>query len=147
MNHDSLKTEIKTAQTTTREQRAEATKLIHQGRSLRKQAKTETDEVKKARLNAEGWNCHHDGVYLRAEANYGRPERRHLHLAAALLNGRTYLQCEQKCEEKPSASMLGRLIAPFLSDIDKPNSDAIAKSWLTQEVRLSGLTAKLDEAA
>lgn len=49
---------------------------------------------------------------LLEEANDGRWDRRHLHLAYCYLKGRTYRQCEAKCdpENKPSASTIASIV-------------------------------------
>lgn len=132
MRHDSLKTQIRIAQATTRIQRSEATKLIHKGRDLRKKAATETTRVKQDRLSNKGWECRSTSMDLRSAANDGRNDRRHMHLAAALLNGRTYQQCEAKCDpkNKPSASILGAWIKPYLSKEEQTHAEYIAETWL-----------------
>ncbi len=149
MRHTSLKTDIKIAQSTARIQRAEASKLIHKGRDLRKRASSEPDPAKKARLDSVGWGCRDESVGLRAEANAGRSDRRHMHLAAGLLNGKTYLQCESKCEDPPSATSLAIWIKPHLPADEQTHAEFIAETWLKtgeirhKEIREQGLVERL----
>lgn len=149
MRHDSLKSDIQTAQATTRTQRASASKLLHQGRTLRKQAESEPDPTKKASLLSEGDNCRLGSLHLRYTANSGRFDRRHMHLAAALLNGKTYFQCEAKCEAKPLAKVLAPLIQPHLPETEQAEAAFFAETWLkTGDTRLKALRdQKLAEAA
>lgn len=132
MRHDSLKTSIRIAQATTRIHRSEATKLRAKAQALYKKAKAETDQTKKTRLDNKGWGCSQQSVALRAEANSERGDRRHMHLAAALLNGRTYKQAEAKCEphKKPQAKTLVAWIRPHLPAAEQAHAEYIAEVWL-----------------
>lgn len=149
MRHTSLKTDIKIAQATARIQRAEASKLIRKGRDLRKQATAEPDPTKKARMASVGWVCRDDSMGLRATANAGRNDRRHMHLAAALLNGKTYLQCEKEAEDKPSPTGIAAWIKPHLPVDEQAHAEFIAETWLTtgeirhKEIREQGLVERL----
>lgn len=149
MRHTSLKTEIQIQQATTRIQRASATKLIRQGRDLRKQAAAEPDTAKQARMAAQGWVCRTDSMDLRAKANDGRSSRRVMHLAAALLNGKTYLQCEKTAESKPDAQSIASWIKPHLLPEEQPHAEFIAETWLStgeirlREIREQGLVERL----
>lgn len=143
MNHDSLKTEIKTATATTRTQRAEATKLLNEGRDLRKQAKATNDSLKLA----EGWNRHSTGMLLRSEADSGTQDRRAMHLAAAALNGRVYSQCESKCESKPWYGGLALCLLPYLPADRQTEANNIAKAWLANDIKLRDLLVDALKAA
>lgn len=145
MRHDSLKTQIRIAQATTRIQRSEATKLIRKGRDLRKKATTETTRIKQDRLNNKGWECRSTSMDLRSAANDGRNDRRHMHLAAALLNGRAYQRAEAKCDpkNKPSASVLGAWIKPYLPKEEQTHAEYIAELWLKDgTIRLNHIEDK-----
>lgn len=148
MNHSTLKSEIQSVMATTRTERAEANKLIRQGRKLRKLALSEHDAVKKAQLLSEGWGDHGTSVALRHQANMGRSTRRSMHLAAALLNGKTYQQCEQKCVFPPSASYIGKHVAPYLPEADQKNAGTIAEMWVKEgTVRARDLLTQPQEVA
>jgi len=96
MNHASLKTQIKIAQTTTHIQRSDATKYLNQGRELRRKARVEPDKTLAAKLMSRGQACHAQGMNLSYNASSGGYGRRVMHLTAALCNGKTYNQCEPK---------------------------------------------------
>ena len=132
MRHDSLKTQIKIAQATTHIQRSEANKFRAKSKALYKAAEAEQDQTKKIRLNNKGWDFRCQTINLRTEANSDRNARRHMHLAAAMLNGRTYKQCEAKCDphKKPPAKALATWIAPYLPAAERAHAEYIADSWL-----------------
>ena len=134
MRHIKLKIDIKVAQAEARIQRAEGTKLIAQGRKLRKRSQAESDVEKKTRLFHAGETCRDQGIDLRATANYGRQDRRHLSLAAAMLNGKTYEQCEKKCDpqNKPQKTRLAPYIQPYLLAEEKKHAEFIAQTWLKE---------------
>jgi hypothetical protein len=146
MRHDTLKTEIKTAQTTTHNQRAEASSLIRRGRDLRKQCRAESNQDTKLSLYDEGEKCRVTGMALRADANYDRDSRRHMHLAAGLLNGKTYLQCESKCESLPYAKAIASWVKPCLPE--GVDATALVQEWITKgEVKAKSLLPVVVEAA
>lgn len=124
MKHDALKSQINSAASTAATQRREATQLLGEGRQLRKSGN-----------QSEGWDKHREGMALRWDANDEREYRRHLHLSAALLNGRTYKRCEAKYDEEhtgpASAGLIGPLIEPYLTLLPEGmDADDIAAKWL-----------------
>lgn len=128
MNHSALKTEIIEMATTASAQRREATTLLNEGRKLRREGNSD-----------QGWAKHREGMALRWDANDEREYRRHLHLAAALLNGRPYLRCEAKYDEEHTGPALSGLIGRFIKPHLPESLDAadIAAEWLSQgNVRL-----------
>lgn len=132
MRHDSLKSEIKIAMATTRIQRTEANKFRAKAKALFEKAKAESDQTKQSILNKRGWDLRCQGMGLRSEANSGRSNRRYMHLAAALLNGRSYKQCEGRCEshKKPQTKDLAARIQPHLPMAERPHAEYIAEMWL-----------------
>jgi len=160
VNHSALKTQINEEAAAAKAQRREATHLIVEGRKLRREGralgaeKPEPDERGIALLK-QGWDNHSRGHDLLETAEDGRDDRRHLHLAAALLNGRTYKQCESKINEqktgKPAASYIARLIEPYLPKSTKAEAKALASDWLDgveggiQRVRALHLMERLDQ--
>jgi len=151
MRHISLKTEIQIVQTTARIQRATATKLIHRGRDLRKRIRTEPDlpQAKQNCLHREAEDCRLEGMSLRGTANSGRAARRVMHLAAALLNGKTYLQCEKETEDKPDVDGIAHWIKPQLPLEEQPHAQFIAETWIKtgeirhREIREQGLVERI----
>lgn len=158
MNHSALKTEINEKSAAAKAQRREATQLIIEGRKLRREgralgAEKPDPDQRGVALLEQGWDNHSQGRDLLWEAEDGRDDRRHLHLAAALLNGRTYKQCEPTINEqktgKASASCIARLIEPHLpKGVD---AMVLATDWLDgveggiNRVRTLHLLARLDE--
>ena len=139
MNHDALKTEIKTAAAETTTQRREATRLYIKGRKLRHEGRAlgDTPDIERGEdLLKEGWNLHNQAADLIYETESTRYDRRHLHLAAAMLNGRTYLQCEPKTNPQKTGSAndraIGYHIQEFLPEGDNADAQALAfaKEWV-----------------
>ena len=149
MKHIALASQIAIDIATARSQRAIARKLIKQGRELRKQSRmdiphngggpfglaeqTQQDRARRAHLLSQGWECHAAGMDLQSEAKSVARHRRHQALAAAMLNGRSYLQCEKTCnpKDKPSSAKIGAFIAPYLAEATAPHAAYIAERWLT----------------
>lgn len=139
MNHSALKTEINQAATTATTQRRDATQLIIEGRKLRREGralgKDQPDpDGRGAALLAKGWSNHSDGMDLLSEAEDRREDRRHLHLAAALLNGRTYKRCESKINEQKTDQASAGWIASLIEDYLPEGCDAseFACDWLAK---------------
>lgn len=141
MNRFHLKAEIRAESLKASTFRREATKLIRKGRRLRAESRQESNAAKAKQLDAKGWAARSQGLDLRDAAEAGRYDRRHMHLAAGLLNGRTYLRCEAKCDprHKPNAEKLGAILAPSLPASERPHAKYIAEIWLGGEARLKDI--------
>lgn len=154
MNHLILKSNIRVAQATARMQRTESHKLLHRGRKLRKQSQghVSMDPLHREQYQAEGQECRRSGLYLRNQAEYNRDYRRTMHLAAALLNGKTYEQCEQKCNPKnpPDAAAIGGFIRAYLPPGEREHSEYIAQRWVLgwtmADIRTQGLAPLAEKA-
>lgn len=144
MNHAHLKSQINIATLTTRATRQEASRLLHKGRKLRRQAESSparSNPSKSHALMNQGWDAHEAGMALRENAEAGRLDRRHMHLSAALLNGKTYLGCEPKRDSTrtPTAdpNQIATYITPHLPQAEKKHAQYIAQMWCGQgNVRL-----------
>lgn len=149
-----LKIEIRSAAFTASLQRRAANKFIREGRQLRAKARQETDPEKRKKLDAKGNELRWLGIDLRDDAASGRYDRRHDGLAAALLHGKTYPQCEAKCDpkNKPNAEVLGTRLASYLIPAERPHAKFIAEAWLTsadgvtlRDIREKGLAKLIDQ--
>jgi len=137
VNRSALKSQINISTLTTRAQRREASRLIISGRKLRAKgralADAPTTKVKADRLLKQGWDNHKTGMSLLGDAEAGRNDRRHASLAAALLNGKTYLRCEPKINPaktpKVDAEMLAGYIKPHLPLEEQKHALHIAEMW------------------
>jgi|SaaInlLV_10m_DNA_2_1039722.scaffolds.fasta_scaffold02497_8 hypothetical protein len=149
MIHSALSSQINVNSRLTAAQRHEASRLIISGRKLRKDGRElrDSNKVKAERLIAQGWCRHTAGIDLLDQAEDSRNERRHAHLAAALLNGKTYEQCESKRNphKTPDAdfTVIGGYIRPHLPAGEQKHSEAIAQAWLKSgNLRLSYIQDK-----
>ena len=137
MNRLTLTYTIRIASALARMQRSSARNLLREGREGCRLARLSQDgraiarALKQQQINIE------TAVNLRYKSHH--VDRRSMHLAAALLNGRTYLQCERKCEQAPSAQG----IFEHIRFVDYPRffcSPWITEEWLKRgDVRLSRL--------
>ena len=95
--------------------------------TLKATIKADTAETRALRQQARA--THGDErAQLKAEANYGRHDRRTLHLAYCYLRGRTYHQCEAKCLAVPLAESLAR--HAFCAEIP------LSRAQLTDSIKL-----------
>jgi len=170
VNHSALKNEINLQATTTHDQRHDATRLFIKGRKLRREGRAlgaegngGPDPEKGVQLLKQGWQAHQDAEYLIMTGEDTRCDRRHLHLAAAMLNGRTYLRCERSYNEqatdKPGYRTIRFHIEDFLPSEDKALANVLAQAWLdngnvrlkydreTDRVQLVAVDAPLIEQA
>jgi len=139
--HSALKAQINTATALTKARRAEATRLITKGRKLRGEGRALGDtkpdpKALGARLLAQGRDLHSTGMDLLSDAEDGRRDRRHLHLAAALLNGRRYSRCESSFSQNTgpaSSSEIAAIIQPHLPNKLKVHAEFIAMTWLDKK--------------
>jgi len=148
MNTYALKSNIRISSITTRVQRREATRMLAKGRELRKKSRdlaiSTGPSPKSKRLQAEGNQFHDQGMGLLDCSNDSRDLRRHQHLAAALLHGKTYLACEAKIDEtrtsKPDAKTLATIIRHCLPEEEQKHAEHIASMWLDKgDMRLRAM--------
>jgi len=141
-----LKIQINAATAATRQQRLEATKLIVSGRKLRRGGRALggdspiNPDVKGLALLKQGWERHRQGMRHLGVAESGRYDRRHQHLAAALLNGRTYKRCEPTIKPHTliaSVTMITPLITSCLPVKQQNDAQKLVREWLDRgDVRL-----------
>ncbi len=147
-NHSALSAQINISTLTTKAQRQEASRLIIKGRKLRAQGRDlgaeQSEPSRKAtRLLKQGWANHATGMNLLDQCEGTRNERRHAHLAAALLNGRTYKQCEPTINKQktpqPSAQCISEHLRLHLPKEMRAHAEFITEKWLQGDLRLRDL--------
>ena len=161
MNHSKLKAQLYIETITARVARERATQLIVSGRKLRQEGREvqrqgwklrqddekEVAETKSKRLLAKGWDKHRTGMGLIEDFEDSRFYRRCLHLAAAMLNGKTYCQCERYTDLDQTPLMraddLAEIIKPYLPTRMQVHAEYAAKRWLKDgDMRLKTLYEK-----
>ena len=147
MNHYALNSWIAIASRKARAQRTEATRLIIKGRKFCREgralgAEKPNSDPRGTNLLKAGKELNQIGCRLIGNAEDGRWQRRHWHLAAALLNGKTYFRCEAKINEQKTGKADSSLIADAIQlhlPLDlQTYALFIAKEWLLR----GGLTLR-----
>ena len=138
MNTYALKSNIRISSITASTARREATRMLAKGRALRKESRESAISTgpspKSKRLQEEGNQLHEQGMSLRDHVDGDQDKRRHRHLAAALLHGKTYKACEPKIDKtrtsKPNPQTLAAILRPCLPHEEQQHAEHIATMWL-----------------
>lgn len=139
MHNEQLATIINEEATKASSLRQQSRQAISEGRKLRKQAHKEANAERARLLLAQGEELWRKGVDLRSQAEDDRLGRRLYHLTAAMLHGKTYLQCEAKCDTKLWANNLGNILKHYVPKEEVPHVNAYCVAWLKGDAKFKDI--------